>query len=299
MADADSAAARSAEGHFRAGRLDDALAAQTDAVKKAPADVAARLFLFELYCFAGDLERAGRSLNTLETLKSDLALACAAYRGCLAAEAERRACFTAGTAPKIDDAHRPALRNRLDALAALCGDDPAAAVPLLAPPPPRPATLHASADGDAGDRDGGATLAESAEDLRDADDLLAPVLEFYEGPHYRWAPWSALAKVEFKPVDKPRAVLFRGATLRFADGTDRYGFVPGLYPNSHEADDDDVRLGRTTSFVGFPPDPETGDLGPAFGVGGRLLRVAPAGGGDPEERPLAGIAELVFPPPAD
>ena len=288
--------ADSAEDLFRAGRLGDAVAAATDAVKKAPADVGLRLFLFELHAFAGDLERAGRTLNTLESLKSDLALACAAYRGCLAAEAERRACWTAGTAPKLDDAHRPALQNRLDALAALCGDDPADAVPLLSPPPPRPATLHAHAE-PTGDRPGG-ELAESVDDLRDADDLLAPVLEFYEGPHYRWVPWAALSKVELKPVDRPRAVLFRGATLTFADGTDRYGFVPGLYPNSHEADDDALRLGRTTSFVGFPPDPATGADGPAFGVGGRLLRVTPAGGADAEERPLAGVSALALAPPA-
>ena len=90
-------------------------------------------------------------------------------------------------------------------------------------------------------------------------------------------------------------MLFRGAVLEFADGTERRGFVPGLYPNSHESDDDAVRLGRATEFVGFPPDPGTGEPGPAFGLGGRLMR---CGGPDGGEIPLAEFSAVSFPPPA-
>ncbi|QDT14261.1 type VI secretion system accessory protein TagJ [Alienimonas californiensis] len=274
---------------FREGRLDDAVAAQLAKVKAAPADDGARTFLFELSAFAGDLDRAGRQLDTLQALRSDLELAIRSYRDCLAAERERRACFTNGVAPALRDADREELRPRLDALAALCGDDPSPAAELLVPPPPRPALLTLTARG--GDRPAAGEPVEVA-DFRDADDLLAPVLEFFEGPHYRWVPLSTLARVVFEPVTSPRSVLFRGVTLEFADGTERRGFLPGLYPNSHEAEDDAVRLGRTTEWVGFPP-ADDGTPGPAFGLGGRLFRCGDDG--DADERPSAELAEIAFP----
>jgi type VI secretion system protein ImpE len=43
---------------FREGRLEAAIAQQTEEVKNKPADVTARIFLFELLCFAGNYERA-------------------------------------------------------------------------------------------------------------------------------------------------------------------------------------------------------------------------------------------------
>ncbi len=274
---------------FREGRLDDAVAAQLAAVKAAPGDDGARTFLFELSVFAGDLDRAGRQLETLRTLRSDLELAIKSYHDCLSAERERRTCFTDGVAPKLRDEHVEELRPRLDALAALCGDDPSPAADLLAAPPPRPATLTPIDAGSDRSADGAPV---TVADFRDVDDLLAPILEFFEGPHYRWVPLSSLAKIVFEPATSPRGVLFRGVTLEFANGDERRGFVPGLYPNSHEAEEDAVRLGRTTEWVGFPPAAD-GTPGPAFGLGGRLFKVTADAG--EVERPLAELAEIAFP----
>ena len=41
---------------YNAGRLQEAIAAQTQEVKARPADQSQRLFLFELLAFAGDLD---------------------------------------------------------------------------------------------------------------------------------------------------------------------------------------------------------------------------------------------------
>lgn len=47
----------SAADDFQAGRLREAVAAQTEAVRQHPDDPARRVFLAELLCFAGDLPR--------------------------------------------------------------------------------------------------------------------------------------------------------------------------------------------------------------------------------------------------
>ena len=45
---------------FKAGRLREAIDAQLAKVKGQPTDQAARFFLFELFLFSGDLDRARR-----------------------------------------------------------------------------------------------------------------------------------------------------------------------------------------------------------------------------------------------
>src|SRR5689334_9834599 len=54
-----------AQEHYRAGHLQEALAAATADVKSHPADTTRRGFLCELLCFAGDWERADRQLDAL------------------------------------------------------------------------------------------------------------------------------------------------------------------------------------------------------------------------------------------
>ena len=51
--------------HFQAGRLSEAVTAALAEVKARPGDTARRLFLAELLCFAGELERADRQLDVV------------------------------------------------------------------------------------------------------------------------------------------------------------------------------------------------------------------------------------------
>ncbi len=73
---------------FKAGKLQEALAAQTQEVKNKPGDQAKRLFLFELLAFAGDLDRARRQIGAGLVLyeDADLETAATAYRKLLDAE---------------------------------------------------------------------------------------------------------------------------------------------------------------------------------------------------------------------
>ena len=50
---------------FRAGRLKEAIAAALDQVRNSPTETGPRLFLSELLCFSGELERADNHLDAI------------------------------------------------------------------------------------------------------------------------------------------------------------------------------------------------------------------------------------------
>ena len=86
---------------FKAGKLGPAVDAQIQEVKTHPADKAKRLFLFELLCFTGDLERAQRQIDALKYDEVELQAAHLNYRELLASELARRKFFADGVEPKF------------------------------------------------------------------------------------------------------------------------------------------------------------------------------------------------------
>jgi type VI secretion system protein ImpE len=103
------------------------------------------------------------------------------------------------------------------------------------------------------------------EGLCDADDLLAPILEVMVLRDYVWVPWSQITELEVMPPAHPRDLLWTPARIVLADGEQRRGYLPALYPGTHAAQDDALKLGRLTDWLA--PD---GD-GPVRGVGQHLL----------------------------
>lgn len=78
---------------FRAGKLNDAIQALGLEVREFPTDTKRRTFLFELLCFAGDLDRAAKHLNVLAQAGADAETGVLLYRSALAAERKRQFLF--------------------------------------------------------------------------------------------------------------------------------------------------------------------------------------------------------------
>ena len=85
---------------YREGRLDEAIQALGDALRKEPADAQRRVFLFELLCFAGQLDRAEKQLDVLARNGSDSQLGALLYRAALHAERTRQEMFATGAFPE-------------------------------------------------------------------------------------------------------------------------------------------------------------------------------------------------------
>ena len=101
---------------YKAGKLADAIAAALDQVRNAPTDRGKRLFLAELCCFSGDLERADKQLDVLFTPDAPDVTAVVLFRQLIRGEMARREVFTQGRVPELLAQPSDALKMRLQAL---------------------------------------------------------------------------------------------------------------------------------------------------------------------------------------
>src|SRR4051812_43177064 len=108
---------------FHAGKLREAIDAQTQKVRANPTDNPARLFLFELLAFAGDLDRARKQLDVLRYDDPRHSAAVMQYRDALAAEAARRSVFAGTGQPKVLGVAPDHVRTRLEALPLLARNE--------------------------------------------------------------------------------------------------------------------------------------------------------------------------------
>src|ERR1700733_7905776 len=86
---------------FRAGALDAAVTAATQAVRKAPADAGSRILLAEMLVFAGNLQRADVVLDAAAAADPTAAVVLAEFRQLLRAEMARRQFWVDGRMPEV------------------------------------------------------------------------------------------------------------------------------------------------------------------------------------------------------
>ena len=240
---------------FDAGRLSEAIAAQTQQVKASAADVGKRTFLFELLCFTGDLERAEKQLDVIAQQSVEAEAAAQVYRNVVQAERARRKLRTEGARPKFLVDPPESVHHLFEAVNRLRENDLAEAKAALDAAedarPERSGTLNGETDFD---------------DFRDCDDLFGPILEVFVGPDYFWVPVEQLAALEVAPPERPRDLLWSACQVTLTDGTMQRGYTPVLYPGSHEHENEQVKLGRMTDWTS-PED------GPVRGAGQRMLLI--------------------------
>ncbi len=220
---------------YKAMRLREAIDTQILAVKEAPTDQAKRLFLFELLCFTGELDRARRQIEAIEYKDADLDLAVMTYRKLLDAEQARRDLFAQGMAPGFFGEPPEHLRLRLEAVNRLRENQTAEASETLARANEAIPSFRGQLNG------------QSFESLRDADDLFAGVLEVLAHGRYFWVAMEQVRLLTMNPPQFPRDLLFIPAHLELEDEQGDV-FLPALYPGSHEHADDQVKLGRMTDW---------------------------------------------------
>ena len=84
---------------YQAGRLAEAIEALTAEVRSNPTDGQRRTFLFELLCFTGAFDRAGKQLDVLGQRGQEAAMGMLLYRAALHAEQTRQMMFAADQLP--------------------------------------------------------------------------------------------------------------------------------------------------------------------------------------------------------
>lgn len=102
----------SAQDSLRAGDVRGAIEAVQAELRNRPSDGHLRTFLFELFCFAGDFDRASRQLGILSQEGADAQTGALVYRSALAAAQQREHDFSSGAFPApIESVRRPGTLN--------------------------------------------------------------------------------------------------------------------------------------------------------------------------------------------
>jgi type VI secretion system protein ImpE len=234
---------------FHAGQIDAAIAAATQAVRKAPGDAAARLLLAELLLFAGKLDRADLLLDAAGTIDPKAALPIAEFRQLLRAEIARRQLWQEGRLPEFLGEPSSTERALLAAIVALQAGNP------------KQAAEHAAAAEALREKTPVRIGAHDFADFRDADDLCAGVLEVLTATgKYFWIPLARVATMEFHPPRRPRDLFWRRTTLNVENGPEGDVYLPAIY--AAPATTDALRLGRETDWT---------KEAPVRGIGQRLF----------------------------
>lgn len=239
---------------FRAGKLDDAVAAAQAALRKTPTDLNARVLLGELLAFSGNLERADVVLDAASAIDPSTALVVAEFRQLIRADMARRQLFRDGRVPEFLSDPTETQRLQLAALVALRAADMAeAAKQAEAAEAVRPRTAGKHGD-------------TAFDDWRDADDLLAGSFEVLTTTgKYFWIPTERVLTLEFHAPKRPRDLLWRRASMSVDQGPDGDVYLPVVYATD-ETMSDPLRLGRETDW-------RESDTGPVRGVGQRMFMI--------------------------
>jgi type VI secretion system protein ImpE len=253
---------------FKAGDIEGAVAAATAAVKAAPREAGARWLLAEMLVFAGEFERADRSLDAvLEETPSPTVME---FRQLIRGEVVRRQVLTEGRVPKFQgEDPTDAQKAAAQAVTLLRAGDQAGAAAAAA----EVESLRPRVAGKAGDV--------AFDDFRDVDDVFAAMIEVHTaGGEYLWVPTERLRALSFDAPKRPRDLYWRRASIEMKDGQEGVVYIPVVYPWTAKDMPNPLRLGRGTEWQ------ESAGL--VRGLGGREFLV-----GD-DAKTLAEFDELIF-----
>jgi type VI secretion system protein ImpE len=243
--------------HYKAGRLQAAIDAAIEEVKKQPTNPVPRGLLAELLCFAGEWERADKQLDALSHQDPSVAVGVALFRQLIRAAQARDDFYASGRVPEFLDKPSPQMTQILEASIYLREGKNADAAKLLEQAEaqrPRPA---------------GTCNGKPFDELRDTDDLTASVFEVLTSTgKFYWIPMERVEHIEFRAPARPRDLLWRPAQMIVHDGPDGEVYLPALYAGAAKETDDVMRLGRATDWRDGPP---------VRGVGQRTFLVGDAG----------------------
>lgn len=264
-----------------------ALEALKNEVRKEPAQVKHRIYMFQLAAVMGDWDRALTQLNVCRDMNAECMSMAQTYQELIQCEALRKQVFTGERSPMFFGEPEPWMALVMEA-ARLSGAGKHAEAQRLrnealeaVPTSAGKIQLRKASDEKTKAADSDVDTKIPFEWIADADSRLGPILEAVVNGKYYWIPMMRLMRVDFeKPVDL-RDVVWLPAHFQWTNGGESVGFVPSRYPGSESSTDDLIRLARKTEWVETAPEIYSG-------LGQKLLST------DENEYSLFEIERIVF-----
>ena len=225
---------------LRGGDLGGARAALVDAVKRAPGDVGARMFLWQVMALQGDWEKAATQLRALASVSGEAQMLATVYSQALAAEGPRALAY-AGKAPfPVLVSSSPWIDELAQGLGEMAAGREAQGVAL------RDAAFDAAGD-TPGEIDGVPFTW-----IADADPRLGPCFEAIVAGRWGLVPFEAVTRIKTEGPRDLRDVVWLPVELALRSGQSAAALIPARYPGT-EAASDALRMGRVTEWVGAVP----------------------------------------------
>lgn len=254
---------------LREGRPQEALQSLQTEIRKAPADVKLRVFLFQLLAVLGQWERALNQLTALAEMDAATLPMTRTYSEAIQCERLRTEVFAGRRSPLIFGDPEPWMALLLEALRLDAAAHPAEAAET------RQRALAAAAE------TAGTVNQQPFAWIADADSRLGPMLEAIVNGRYYWVPFQRIQRMVLEAPADLRDYVWMPAQLTWANGGETVGLLPARYPGSETHLDPLVQLGWKTEWLDSA-------VGTAVGFGQRLLAT------DQDDYPLLDVRQIVL-----
>jgi type VI secretion system protein ImpE len=225
----------------QAGRLTEALNVLQGEIRQNPADFKLRVFLFQLNCVFGRLDKALTQLQMVASLNADTMLLAQIFRPVIACELLRREVFAGKRTALIFGEPADWVGLLVQANSLLAEGNHAAATELRD-------QAFAAAPTSSGKVD-----TQPFEWIADGDSRLGPMLEVILEGKYYWIPYCRIARIEIEKPTDLRDLVWTPARFTWTNGGAVSGHIPVRYPDTENCEDDSLRLARKTDWKEAAP----------------------------------------------
>jgi type VI secretion system protein ImpE len=225
-----------AEDLLKEGRIEEAMQALQDKIRKSPGDGKLRVFLFQLLVVQGAWERALTQLQVNNELDPATLPMVQTYRELIQCEVFRRDVFAGRRSPLLFGEPAQWMARMVQALHLHATGETAAAEALWD-------EAYAEAPATGGTVDG-----QPFTWIADADNRLGPLLEAIVNGQYYWIPFAKIRGITVDPPADLRDMVWTPVHFTWSNGGETVGFLPTRYAGSEAAADPLLRLSRKTEW---------------------------------------------------
>ncbi len=213
-----------AENHLKQGDINAALQQLQEQVKKQPANVELRVFLFQLLSVMGQWDRALTQLSVASDLDDGTLAMVSMYRQVIACERLREQVFLGKKEPVIFGKPQEWVALLIQALKLAAENENTKSQKIR------------SQAFDAAPITSGVIDEQPFEWLADSDPRLGPVMEAMIDGRYLWVPIDNLKSIVIDEPTDLRDVVWLPAHFTWNNEGESFGIIPCRYPFSHQHD---------------------------------------------------------------
>jgi type VI secretion system protein ImpE len=254
---------------IKAGRLIEARRLLVEEVKSTPADAKRRTLLFQVLIFLGEWDKAIRHLETIAVQDPSRDAGVQTYRNMATAEKERAEVMQLNQLPSFLPETPLYFETYYTGLKKLVEKSPKEAKKYFD-------QIHAQRPTVSGTVNG-----KSFTGFCDTDTFLTPFLEAIVHDRYVWVPFESVRELAISPPKTLFDLIWAQARITSWEGLTMNCFLPVLYPDSYQHEDERIKLGRMTDWM-----PLGGGL--SKGVGQHVFQIGE------EEMAILEVREALF-----